>query len=158
MALCLGGFIMNLIRVNNDSELALGLALRQQVFVIEQGIPADLEIDHYDATPHECIHVLIVDEREEAVATGHLVPYGENTEKFQRIAVRQDKRGSGIGREIVNLLEQQATSSGLLWVVLDAQCSAEKFYAKLGYVTISEPFLDAGILHVRMKKQMAATS
>jgi predicted GNAT family N-acyltransferase len=148
---------MKSIRVNHDSELALCLALRQQVFVIEQGVAADLEIDHYDATPHECIHVLIVDEREAAVATGRLVPYGENTGKFQRIAVRQDKRGSGIGREIVNLLEEQAISSGLSWVVLDAQCSAEKFYVKLGYVTItSEPFLDAGIWHVRMKKQIVA--
>jgi predicted GNAT family N-acyltransferase len=150
---------MKLIKVNNDGELALCLALRQQVFVIEQGISVDLEMDHYDATPHECIHVLILDEQEKAMATGRLVSYGENTGKFQRIAVREDKRGRGMGREIVASLEQQAISSGLLWVMLDAQCSAEKFYAKLGYVTISsEPFLDAGILHVRMKKQMAVTS
>lgn len=146
---------MQCIKVKSDSELKLCLALRQQVFVMEQGVPVDIEIDHYDTTPHECIHVLILDEDKNAAATGRLVSYVENIGKLQRIAVRGDLRGSGIGRKIVKFLEQEAITSGLLSVVLDAQCSAEQFYAKLGYVTLSaEPFLDAGIWHVRMKKNL----
>jgi predicted GNAT family N-acyltransferase len=143
------------IKVKTDSELKLCLALRQQVFVMEQGVPVEMEIDHYDATPHECIHVLIIDEDGNAAATGRLISYGENIGKLQRIAVREDLRGSGVGRKIVNFLEQEAINSGLHCVVLDAQCSAEQFYAKLGYITLSaEPFLDAGIWHVRMKRDL----
>lgn len=144
---------MKYIHVNTDYELQLCLALRRQVFVLEQGVPADLEIDHYDAAPHSCIHVLIVAEDGQAAATGRLISYEEHTGKLQRIAVCKELRGSGIGREIVKFLEQQAIANGFSCVVLDAQCSAEAFYAKLGYATLSaEPFLDAGIWHVRMKK------
>ncbi|EIW17085.1 MULTISPECIES: GNAT family N-acetyltransferase [Pelosinus] len=143
--------------VNTDYELQLCLALRRKVFVIEQGIPVDLEIDHYDAAPHECVHGLIIAEDGEAAATGRLISYGENSGKLQRIAVRKEMRGSGVGREIVNLLEQQAIAGHFSNVLLDAQCSAEAFYTNLGYVTLSvEPFLDAGIWHVRMKKDLTA--
>ncbi|MDF2633419.1 MAG: GCN5-related N-acetyltransferase [Pelosinus sp.] len=146
---------MQCIKVKTDTELKLCLALRQQVFVMEQGVPVALEIDHYDTTFHECIHVLILDEDEKAAATGRLIAYKDNMGKLQRIAVREDLRGSGVGREIVKFLEQEAVSSGFLSVVLDAQCSAEQFYAKLGYITLSaEPFLDAGIWHVRMKRDL----
>ncbi len=146
---------MQCIKVQTDSELKLCLALRQQVFVMEQGVPIDIEIDHYDTTPHECIHVLILDEDKNIAATGRLISYEEHTGKLQRIAVREDLRGSGVGRQIVNFLEQEAISSGFLSVVLDAQCSAQQFYAKLGYIILSmEPFLDAGIWHVRMKRDL----
>lgn len=143
--------------VNTDYELQLCLALRRKVFVIEQGIPVDLEIDQYDAAPHKCVHGLIIAEDGEAAATGRLIPYGENSGKLQRIAVRKELRSSGVGREIVKLLEQQAVAGHFSNVLLDAQCSAEAFYANLGYVTLSvEPFLDAGIWHVRMKKDLIA--
>ncbi|SFL30851.1 GNAT family N-acetyltransferase [Pelosinus propionicus] len=141
--------------VNTDYELQLCLDLRRKVFVIEQGISVDLEMDHYDAAPHECVHGLIIAEDGEAAATGRLIAYGENSGKLQRIAVRKELRGSGVGREIMKLLEQQAIASQFSNVLLDAQCSAEAFYANLGYVTVSAvPFLDAGIWHVRMKKDL----
>lgn len=146
---------MKAIMVNTVRKLELCLAVRQQVFVIEQGVPAEIEIDQYDTTPHECVHVLIIDDNGKGVATGRMVPYGENTAKFQRIAVCKEMRGRNLGRDIVEMLEEQAKSSGLLHVILDAQCSAEKFYSKIGYTTVSaEPFSDAGIWHVRMKKKL----
>jgi predicted GNAT family N-acyltransferase len=93
-------------------------------------VPLEMEIDDYDATPHECVHVLIIDEDGKGVDTGRLVPYQEHAGKLQRIAVCKDMRGRSLGRDIVETLEQQAKNSGFSHVVLDAQCSAEEFYLK----------------------------
>lgn len=74
---------------------------------------------------------------------------------MQRIAVRKPFRSKGIGRVLMMALEAQARELKLQYSVLDAQVQAEAFYRKLGYETISdEPFDDAGIPHVRMKKEL----
>jgi predicted GNAT family N-acyltransferase len=67
----------------------------------------------------------------------------------------QPFRGKGVGIQLLQALEQQARLNGYTFCILDSQCQAEPFYAKAGYVTISnEPFDDAGIMHVRMQKTL----
>lgn len=140
--------------VIEQSELEEGLAVRMEVFVQEQGVAPEEEVDEYDASPSACRHFLVTDGGE-AVAAARWKTFEPGVAKLQRIAVRLPYRGRSIGRLIVSAMEQDAADRGYERVVLDAQCSAEPFYEKLGYTTISaEPFYDAGILHVRMSKAL----
>jgi len=143
-----------IIQVKTEEELRKCLSIRLEVFVQEQQVPEDLEIDEYDTLDGKAYHVLLEHEGQ-AVATGRLTIYQDHMAKMQRIAVKKDYRGYGYGRVLLLALEQIAKDLGLSDAILDAQCQAEKFYGKLGYEVISkEPFYDAGILHVRMKKPL----
>lgn len=143
-----------IIAVNSEQQLEKCLDIRKEVFVEEQKVPIDLEIDEYDVISPDAVHVLIELEGT-AAATGRITYYKDNSAKLQRIAVRKSFRSQGLGRVLLLALEERARELGLTKAVLDAQCQAEPFYAKLGYETIStEPFYDAGILHVRMEKPL----
>lgn len=143
-----------IIHVENNEQLEKCLDIRKEVFVQEQMVPIDLEIDGFDELSPDVHHVLI--EQDGVFAgTGRLTYYKDNSAKMQRIAVRQIFRSQGIGRILLLALEELARELGLSKSVLDAQCQAESFYRKLGYETIStEPFDDAGIPHVRMEKAL----
>ncbi|MBP1996536.1 GNAT family N-acetyltransferase [Paenibacillus eucommiae] len=141
--------------VTTPEELQQCLTIRREVFIHEQQVDESLEIDEFDASPEACVHVLLHHDGKSA-ATGRMQPYDEITMKLQRIAVLQPYRGTGAGKAIVYALEEEAFRKGFKYTLLDAQCQAEIFYSKLGYVTVSsEPFLDANIPHVRMKKQLS---
>lgn len=141
--------------VSTETQLAQCLDVRRQVFIEEQGVPAELENDDYDKGPGVCTHVLVLDEQGVPTATGRWIWYKERTAKLQRIAVLASHRGQRLGQEVIRRLEQEASRAGADTIVLDSQCHAEAFYAKLGYKTISdEPFDDAGIPHVRMEKRL----
>lgn len=143
-----------IIAVNSEQQLEKCLDIRKEVFVEEQKVPIDLEIDEYDVISPDATHVLVELEGT-AAATGRITYYKDNSAKMQRIAVRKSFRSQGLGRILLLAMEERARELGLTKAVLDAQCQAEDFYAKLGYETIStEPFYDAGILHVRMEKPL----
>ncbi|MFC3801269.1 GNAT family N-acetyltransferase [Cohnella sp. GCM10012308] len=140
--------------VTEQSELEMGLSVRMEVFVQEQGVSPDEEVDGYDVSPSACRHFLVTDEGRPAAAA-RWKTFEPGIAKLQRIAVRLPYRGRSIGRLIVSAMEEDAAKLGYESAILDAQCSAEAFYQKLGYATISaEPFYDAGILHVRMSKNL----
>ncbi|MFE5323614.1 GNAT family N-acetyltransferase [Paenibacillus sp. NPDC056579] len=143
-----------IIHVTTQQQLNQCLDIRKEVFVHEQQVDESLEIDEFDDSPQACSHVLLQEDGL-PVATGRMRPYKEDTMKLQRIAVRKPARGTGAGKAIVLALEEEARRIGYAYTLLDAQCQAEPFYIKLGYTTVSpETFLDAGIPHVRMKKQL----
>lgn len=143
-----------IIHVKNEEQLEHCLDIRKEVFVKEQMVPIDLEIDEYDVISPDVHHVLIEQDGMYA-ATGRLTYYKDNSAKMQRIAVHKAFRSQGIGKILLLALEELARELGLSKSVLDAQCQAEPFYQKLGYETIStEPFDDAGIPHVRMEKPL----
>ncbi|MCG7383434.1 GNAT family N-acetyltransferase [Paenibacillus sp. ACRRY] len=140
--------------VTTDEQLQQALGIRHEVFVIEQQVPAEIEIDQYDVISPDVHHVLLNTDGQ-AVATGRLIYYSKDTAKMQRIAVLQSHRSFGYGRVLLLAMEERARELGLTYSVLDAQCQAQKFYEKLGYEVISEePFYDADILHVRMRKSL----
>jgi predicted GNAT family N-acyltransferase len=145
---------MEFIIVKENQQLDDCLGVRREVFIEEQGVSEDEEIDEMDRLGSSAHHVLVKKDGA-AVGTGRLKPYDPETAKFQRIAVKQRERGSGVGRAVVLEMERLAKELGYTYAILDAQCHAEQFYKKLGYVTVSpETFLDAGIPHVRMKKTL----
>ncbi|MNJ46024.1 putative N-acetyltransferase YjcF [compost metagenome] len=141
-----------IVPVKENEQLEQCLDIRKEVFVKEQQVPVDLEIDEFDILNENTHHILIEVEGKQA-ATGRLIFYKDNAAKLQRIAVRQAYRGQGLGAVLIIALEELARDLGLSKSILDAQCQAEGFYHKLGYTTVStEPFDDAGIPHVRMEK------
>ncbi|WP_310549946.1 GNAT family N-acetyltransferase [Paenibacillus glufosinatiresistens] len=143
-----------IIRIQTEEQLRQALDIRIKVFVEEQQVPQEEEVDEYDRLDAKAHHLLIV-EQGVPVATGRLTYYREGTAKMQRIAVLKEYRSGGYGRVLMLALEELARELGLTSSVLDGQCQAEPFYRKLGYEVISkEPFYDAGILHVRMQKEL----
>ncbi|MFC5648536.1 GNAT family N-acetyltransferase [Paenibacillus solisilvae] len=145
---------MELIKVTTEELLKEALAIRFEVFVREQQVPEELEYDDFDVSPAACNH-FVVQEQGRIIAAGRWREYEPGVVKFQRIVVAKSYRGRGIGKVLLLGMEQDAKQSGYPVGVLEAQCTAEAFYHKLGYVTESaEPFLDANILHVKMRKQL----
>lgn len=122
--------------------------IRHQVFVIEQNVPAEMELDERD---EHCSHVLIrLDGK--PVATGRIDL--EQHGRIGRVAVMLHTRQYGLGRKIMDALEQEARSTGLESVWLHAQDSALGFYEKLGYQVHGAAFMEAGILHKPMDKRL----
>ncbi|CAM3310625.1 MULTISPECIES: GNAT family N-acetyltransferase [Saccharibacillus] len=145
---------LNALSIENEDQLRRCLAVRREVFIEEQNVPEELEIDEYDRIGSSAGHVLLTAGDDDAAA-GRFTPYRDGAAKMQRVAVRSAYRGRGLGRVLMEALEQAARRAGFRSVVLDSQCHAEGFYTSLGYVTVSgEPFYDAGILHVRMEKAL----
>ena len=118
-------------------------AIRHEVFVEEQKVPAELELDAFDAVS---LHALALDGGR-AVGTGRLLPDGH----IGRMAVRREARGAGIGSMLLRSLMQQAQRRGDPAVVLHAQLSACGFYQRHGYTAEGPVFMDAGIEHIAMR-------
>jgi predicted GNAT family N-acyltransferase len=116
--------------------------VRRQVFIEEQGVPEDKELDGRDA---ECAHVLALDGAGQPVGAGRL----ERSGKLGRMAVLPGARGAGVGAAMLNVLKARAAEWGVP-IVLHAQQGAIAFYARHGFVTRGEPFEEAGIVHREM--------
>lgn len=132
-------------KVNTKEEMDMVYDIRREVFIREQGIPEEIEMDDLDA---EAIHVLAVVNGVPA-GCGRLLMNG-NDAKIGRVAVRKDMRRTGIGDGICRLLISMALDRGAEKITANAQLSAEGFYSKLGFVREGEVFKEAGIDHVRM--------
>lgn len=122
-------------------------AIRREVFVQEQHIPADLEWDSADAT---CLHALARNRFGLPLATGRLLEHVPGVAKIGRMAVRRSMRGAQIGRLVLDALMAEARQQGYREVLLHAQLSAENFYLRAGFQRRGEPFEEAGIGHVEM--------
>jgi predicted GNAT family N-acyltransferase len=145
---------VEIVHITTEEQLQWALEIRKKVFVEEQKVPPEEEIDEYDVIGDNVHHVLLLEDGLPA-ATGRLIYYKAGTAKMQRIAVHKNHRSKGYGRILLLAMEERARELGLEASILDAQCHAEDFYSKLGYEVISkEPFYDAGILHVRMQKAL----
>ncbi|AGP34699.1 hypothetical protein BE04_14350 [Sorangium cellulosum] len=136
--------------IRSDSPLYVGaLRLRYEVFVVEQAVPADIEVDELDEGAQ---HFVVLD-GDEVVATMRIVPYGDAL-KVGRVAVRKDLRGTGLGRRLLEEAIRVAAAQGARALVLNAQVAAAPFYRKLGFVEEGPLFDEAGIPHTRMVRRM----
>jgi len=127
-----------------ETQRAHAQLLRQEVFVIEQGVPLELEWDEMDAL---CLHAVAYDEVANPIGTGRLLPDGH----IGRMAVRKAARGSGVGGAILKALIWHAKQRGDLAVALNAQTHAAPFYGRFGFVREGDEFMDAGIPHIAMR-------
>lgn len=120
-------------------------AVRYEVFVVEQEVPVELEWDDMDAV---CLHVVVYDDAAQAVATARLLPDGH----IGRMAVRKSMRGRGIGGLMLEALMHEAQQRGDGGVLLNAQTHAEPFYRRFGFMRDGDEFMEAGIPHIRMRR------
>jgi predicted GNAT family N-acyltransferase len=137
--------------VNSRDQMDEALDIRRRVFVEEQGVPEDIEIDEDDepdAWGRSAIHALLRREGE-AVATGRLLlDHGPaQYAHIGRVAVLAAHRNTGAGKELMEALQIRARELGYPGITLAAQLHALGFYEKLGYVLRGDVFLDAGIEH-----------
>lgn len=140
---------MQVKRVETAEELSRCLALREEVFVVEQHVPVELELDEHDAI---CVHFL-ASEGGAVVGTARLKPTGTKA-KAQRVAVKRSHRSRGVGRLLMAALEDCARERGLSSVLLSSQVSAIPFYERLGYRAEGPVYEDAGIPHRDMEKAL----
>lgn len=122
-------------------------ALREAVFIQEQQVPAEEEWDELDADSE---HVLAYANDGSVIGCGRLTP----EHKIGRMAVLADWRGRGVGAAMLGLLLQRARELGRESVSLHAQVSALEFYRKHGFEAFGEPFMEAGIEHRAMRRQL----
>lgn len=118
--------------------------IRFQVFVEEQKVPPELELDEWDV---RCVHAVAFDDSDNPVGTGRLLPDGH----IGRMAVIERARGSGIGSALLLRLMAEAKQRGHDAAVLSAQTHAAPFYERHGYERSGSEYLDAGILHIDMR-------
>ncbi len=136
--------------VETEAEMEAALAVRMRVFVAEQSVPAEEELDDEDAT---ATHV-IARHNELVIGTGRLLIRAEGTCQIGRMAVDQPWRRQGVGGRLLLYLEQEARSQGMSQVMLHAQEYVKGFYAAHGYLERGELFLEAGIPHIEMRKEI----
>lgn len=129
-------------------DLAEVAALRTRVFVVEQGVPPEIEQDAADAT---AVHVLSRDESGRVVATGRLLVSGRSA-GIGRMATDASLRGRGHAAAVLAELHRQAVLRGVTEVELHAQLSARGFYERAGYVAGGEVYEEAGIAHITMRR------
>lgn len=149
------------VRVADDpADREACFAVRKEVFVVEQGVPQEIEYDVHDA---DAVHVLAVREDGLPLGTGRLL-YGEaaaartdgdlTVGSLGRLAVTQEARGLGVGAALVRAIEDAARARGLAAVDLHAQTHALGFYERLGYVAYGPEFPDAGMPHRAMRRAL----
>lgn len=140
----LGGIDVVIQRVDWAERRQEIAAVRKAVFVEEQGVPIDLELDAADP---QCIHLLASRGDRHPVGTARMQRDGH----IGRMAVLKEWRGKGIGSALLRRLVDIAMDAGLAEVWLNAQLQAQGFYEARGFEAEGEPFLEAGIAHRRMR-------
>ena len=141
---------MNIQLVQTPKEKQDAFSVRFSVFVEEQGVPEEIELDEHD---DEAIHFICYASSGNPIAASR-IRFTDNAGKLERICVVKDYRGHSIGSKLIQLMEETILEKDVHIATLHAQTHATEFYKRLGYRVTSEPFMDAGISHVAMEKHI----
>jgi predicted GNAT family N-acyltransferase len=134
--------------VETDAELAAALALREEVFCGEQGVSLEVERDGLDAT---ALHLGAFAADGALIGTCRLRRGGDQL-IVQRVAVRREDRGLGVGAALLAAATERARELGARELSLHAQLDSERFYRRQGYEPVGETFVEAGIEHLAMRR------
>ena len=134
-----------------QTDLREALEIRHRVFVLEQGVPAEEERDALDEV---ALHLVARVDGTPAGTARMVLDASHRTGKIGRVAVLPAFRSRGVGRELMAALALRARQRGLVELYLDAQVPVIPFYEGLGYRAEGPEFLDAGILHRRMRRRL----
>jgi len=137
--------------VGTAHELDGALAVREEVFCREQGVPRAEELDGRDEEAEHIVALRPGDER--VIGTLRLLRDGARA-KIGRVAVERDWRGQGIASRMLELALERARGLGCSDARLAAQLRATGVYARAGFAVESEPFEEAGITHVWMGRRL----
>lgn len=139
--------------LESEKERSLGFKLRTVVFVNEQNVPIELELDEKDNSEHT-IHIGYFN-GDEIIGVARLIDMDKEVIHIGRVAIDKNHRGEGIGHKLILGCEDIAKNviNRDFTIELSAQVYAENFYKKLGYNRVNDNiYIDAGIEHIDMKK------
>ena len=134
-----------------DSERKDAFFVRRKVFVDEQGVPLNLELDELDQTAD---HFVVYTATNDPIGAGRIRETDPLVGKVERVCVLPEYRGKNLGVLVMQALEDHAARIGFKKVILNAQTYAVPFYEKLGYTITSPEFMDADIPHRAMEKMV----
>lgn len=138
-----------------DAARTCAAPIRFAVFVEEQRVPAEMELDDQDAVS---LHAIARDAQSVALGTGRLLPAaneaGRRASHIGRMAVLRDARGCGVGTALLDALVEAARERGDEEIVLSAQVSAEGFYRGRGFIAEGAVYAEAGIAHRDMRLRL----
>ncbi|MCA1062089.1 GNAT family N-acetyltransferase [Rossellomorea sp. AcN35-11] len=140
---------MNVEVAKTENQIQDVFNIRKTVFVEEQKVPLEEEIDEFE---NDSTHFVLYDQNQPAGAGRFRIIDGVG--KVERICVLESVRGKGAGRNIMLAIEEYAKKQSLAHLKLNAQTYAIPFYEGLGYQVTSDEFMDAGIPHRTMKKEL----
>ncbi|ETI70511.1 GNAT family N-acetyltransferase [Neobacillus vireti] len=123
-------------RISSEDDLRVAFNIRIEVFVEEQGVPLEDELDEFDTLDGQCEHILVY-YNEQPVGTGR-IRFVDGLGKLERICILKPYRKFGQGKIIIKALEKIAEEKGVSQVKLHGQTQAEGFYKKLGYRTSTD--------------------
>lgn len=137
-------------KVETEKEYEDAINIRRRVFVEEQDVPLHLELDEYDS---EAVHFVVYDE-DTPFGAGRIRVIEPGIGKVERVCILPSYRGQKLGNLIMQCMEDYSFSAGITKLKLNAQSQAITFYEKRNYTINSPEFLEAGIPHRAMEKQI----
>lgn len=140
--------------ISGHDEFAHCASIRTQVFVGEQHVPPEIELDELDAV---AVHVLALVDGQ-PVGTGRLVVNDDGSARVGRMAVLRPHRYRGVGSAVLEALVEFARQRGVERVVLAGQVHAIPFYERFGFVANGDVFEEAGIEHRWMERGLQKAS
>ena len=133
---------------SDDADMEGAFAVRHEVFIVEQGVPEELERDDADET---AVHV-VASNGPAVIGTARLTQDGEA--RIGRVAVLPAWRRRGIAGLLLGALEGEAQRLGIEEVSLHSQTYVQALYERHGYAVTAPGFVEAGIDHVPMAKRL----
>lgn len=136
--------------VTGNVELQEAFEVRRQVFVREQSISENLVFDGHD---RKALHTVVKD-GERVIGSARVQFLADNQAKLERMAILKRYRRKGIGREMLLFLDTIWKDRQVRQVIIHAQCEVIPFYKLCGFDELGLPFQEAGIKHIKMRKQL----
>lgn len=125
--------------------------IRFTVFVREQGVPPEIEVEPVDADPSLVVHVAARDEQGAIIGTARML-LEMPIPRIGRMAVARGWRGKGVGKAMLEFLCAHAKQLGYRVAKLNSQTHATPFYYKQGFLSHGSEFVEAGIPHLEMRR------
>jgi len=136
--------------VTGGAELQEAFEVRRQVFVREQSITEDLVFDGHDS---EALHTVVKD-GERVIGSARVQFLTDNQAKLERMAILKCYRRKGIGKEMLLFFDAVWKNKQVQQVIIHAQLEVVPFYKLCGFDELGLPFHEAGIKHIKMRKQV----
>ncbi|MFT9051318.1 GNAT family N-acetyltransferase [Liquorilactobacillus nagelii] len=139
--------IIKIVKGNYGEIYQAAVEIRKEVFILEQGVAPELELDHEDQAVYYVAYVADV-----AGATARVIVERDGAWHIQRVATRKAYRSQGLASKLLQKIEQDARNQQIPYLTLGAQDQAQSFYQKLGFHVVGAGFFDAEIPHHQMQK------
>ena len=141
---------LKVIAIESPADMQRAYAIRRRVFIEEQRVPEEIEMDADDSHAFHALAIL----DGVAIGCGRIVEHGRGEVKIGRMAVLREFRKTGVGACILRFLVDRARLRGFHRAILHAQLNAEGFYLKEGFIALGGVFDEAGIAHRRMEREL----